>query len=310
MFPSSRWRKRPLRVGWLYEGGRLRAHLLRLGGQVAIAVVLALLIAAVLYLLLGRRGTVSQFPTAAEVARLERDLAGDPGNPDRAFELAQAYLKQANTYRTFRSALASSRKWIDDYHLAEGNPQLAAKQETLEHHWQQLQVELGIRSDVDRDAVLQRAGRLVDQLQQCSDLPPPQRAAVHLLASGLHLERDDYPAAHAEIDAAARLDPASLPLHLLRADVFTAQERYAEAIEELRAANVKITAWAHRPPEWQLRLLAGLGGARGAARVERHWYRRRGEIASQLRHVIQTEIQLLRDLQRIGQLQARDAAPP
>ncbi len=310
MFPPSRWRKRPLRMGWPYKGGRLRAHGRRLWGEVAIAVVLASLIAAVLYLLLGRRGTVSQFPTAAEVARLERDLASDPGNPDRAFELAQAYLKQANTYRTFRSAVASSRKWIHDYRLAESNPQLAAKQETVERHWQQLQEELGIRSDADRDAVLQRAGGIVDQLQQRSDVPPPQRAAVHLLAGGLHLERENYPAAHAEIDAAARLDPASLPLHLLRADVYTAQERYAEAIEELRAANVKITAWAHRPPEWQLRLLAGLGGARGAVRFDRHWYRQRGEIASQLRHVIQTEILLLRDMQRIGQLKQRDAASP
>jgi tetratricopeptide (TPR) repeat protein len=279
--------------------------------EAALLVLLLLIVAGVLWLLLGRRGSGNPFPTAAEVAALQRRFAADPDDPDRAFELAQAYLSQARTYRTFSRAVAGTRWMVDEMVGREqASPELRAKQQTVEAQWQHLRDQLGIRSNDERADVLQRAAHLVDRLQQRGDLPPQRVAAVHLLAAGVHLEQEEYPQAHAQIDAAARLDAQSVAWHLLRADVFTAQEQYADAIQELRAANLKITGWAHSPPDWQVRLLAGLGGAAHGARFERRWYQRRGEIASQLRHVIQTEISLLRDLQRIGELKRREASAP
>ncbi|MCS7309354.1 MAG: hypothetical protein NZ741_03960, partial [Armatimonadetes bacterium] len=87
------------------------------------------------------------------------------------------------------------------------------------------------------------------------------------------------------------------------------QERYGEALQELRAASIQLTAWAAQAPPWELRFVWALTSPNRVNTRERRWRERREKVASELRYVIASEISLLQALQRIQERRTPSYAP-
>ncbi|MCS6830667.1 MAG: hypothetical protein NZ749_08485 [bacterium] len=268
---------------------------------VALVAIVALLIAWSVYEVRSR-AAVSQPLTVQDLYRLESEARGKPSDPDAAVRTAVAYAAFVHHLGSVRDAVEGTHSFVDTIkpHLSrQGAMSLQRQLEQVDAKWAEILRMYGINSEQERIRVLARGLDFTHRTLQRGDLDTPQRAVLHLAMGRILYQANRLSEAMEHAVLAERHCAESIPVHLLKADIFQEQQRWSEAIQELRAASIRLTAWAMQAPSWELRLVWTLLKPNRANAMERRWRERREKVAGDLRHVIASEILLLQNIRQI-----------
>lgn len=236
--------------------------------------------------------------TVQDVYRLEAQALRNPHDFDATFRAAIAYAAFVREVGTLRRAVHS----VSAIQPVGGeNERIAALKQKLQTSWAQLLQKFGLRSEGEWAQVLRRSIAFNHLALQRAGTDPARRAALHLAMGQVLLQAERPSDAMEHVLLAERYGGDSIGIHLLKAEVLREQRRWSEAITVLRRASILVGAWAQQAPPWELRLMWALHRPSRRYIEERHWYKRRQEIANAVRHLIASEIMILQGLQRIEQ---------
>jgi len=217
---------------------------------------------------------------------------------DQALRVLQAYAALTGTIGDLRTAVESTRRMMDSDPAFAATPRARNGRRKMEAQWAAVLERAGIRSERELDDLLRRGIRFAEGLLARPGLDNSTRAAAHLARARMLFQARRFDEAMRDADASLRTDATGVLAHFVKADVYTERRNYEAATRELRAASLKLNAWAAKPPPWELRIAWALRHPDRAFLYERDWRARRQEIVRSLHVQIQSEVSVLQGLER------------
>lgn len=272
---------------------------IRLRGWHAIAFLLAIALAPVALIAFLRITREPGPPTYLELVEREQQLANQGAGPEARLELAVEYGGFVQRLGGLIRAHKATTDMLDENPDFAQKPEIVEKRAFMDEAYLKVLRNHGVPSQEAWHEALGRATHAARQALAHSELTPSQRVAA-LTAYGRSMLYSQQPqVALQAAEDALRMDEGSVLAALLKADALVDLGQYQAAIVELRAVNLRVTAWANREPDWELKLAWSTGGPIRSSFRERRWKERRAKAAADMRHVISSEIMILQGLVKI-----------
>lgn len=237
--------------------------------------------------------------TLGDVEGKLRASASNPRDKEAALAGSMAAARMATEVGTMLRAEAATRAAVAATPEFARKPEIRQKVDKLDGLVDQYLRRRGLADRNAWIALLTKAEAATRRLLDRSDLEPTERSAVHTLRARLFLVWPDPVRSLEEADRALALENGNAMAHIARSDALLELRRYDESLQSLRAASLRLSAWANERPSLSHRLAWSIHGPGRSSWRERRWRENRRRIVAGLRAQLQTDASVIRSLQSL-----------
>jgi hypothetical protein len=238
--------------------------------------------------------------TVGDVAKLEeRYKSSGSASPDDALPVLQGYAAMTTKIGDMAAAVRVTRELLERDPKFASLPKVKASAEKMDREWAILLQKAGMPGEAAWSEFLARGISFANEVVGDPKLSEQQRAVALLCRAKILFQSRYLDEAMRDATESLRLNPNGVLANLVRADVCSERKQYSAAMQEMRAASMKLQAWSREPPPWEMRIALAMMRPRRAVFRERRWRERRTEIAGLLSSQIQSEISVLQGLERV-----------